>query len=122
MITTTRVHNFGAGPAALPLPVLEQVQAELLDHQGTGMSVMELSHRSKAFGEVIERAETDLRSLLDLPADYDVLFLQGGASLQFSMVPANLRPAGASADLLCSRIGSRIALSACSSESDSKRR
>lgn len=109
-MTTTRVHNFGAGPAALPLPVLEQVQAELLDHQGTGMSVMELSHRSKAFGEVIEQAEADLRSLLDLPEDYDVLFLQGGASLQFSMVPANLRPAGASADYVLTGSWSRAAI------------
>ena len=110
MMTMTRVHNFGAGPAALPLPVLELVQADLLDHQGTGMSVMELSHRSKAFGEVIEQAEADLRSLLDLPADYDVLFLQGGATLQFSMVPANLRPAGASADYVLTGSWSRAAI------------
>ena len=100
MKRTTRGHNFGAGPAALPLAVLEQVQEELLQYHGTGMSVMELSHRSKAFDEVIGQAEADLRSLLDLPADYDVLFLQGGASLQFAMVPANLRPAGVSTDYL----------------------
>jgi phosphoserine aminotransferase len=98
MMTTRRVHNFGAGPAALPLAVLEQVQAELLDFRGTGMSVMEISHRSPAFAAVIEEAEADLRTLLGLSADYAVLFLQGGASLQFSMVPANLRPGGASAD------------------------
>ncbi len=98
MATTKRVHNFGAGPATLPLPVLEQVQAELLDFAGTGMSVMETSHRSKAFGQVIEEAEADLRTLLGLSDDHAVLFLQGGASLQFSMVPANLRVGGASAD------------------------
>jgi phosphoserine aminotransferase len=110
MTTTKRVHNFGAGPAALPLPVLEQVQAELLDHGGTGMSVMELSHRSAAFGEVIGQAEADLRALLDLSSDYAVLFLQGGASLQFAMVPANLRPAGASADYVLTGNWSRAAI------------
>jgi phosphoserine aminotransferase len=78
--------------------VLERVQEELLDFAGTGMSVMETSHRSKAFGQVIEEAEADLRTLLGLSDDYAVLFLQGGASLQFSMVPANLRVGGASAD------------------------
>jgi len=110
MTTTKRVHNFGAGPAALPLPVLEQVQAELLDHAGTGMSVMELSHRSAAFGEVIEQAEADLRALLGLSSDYAVLFLQGGASLQFAMVPANLRSAGASADYVLTGNWSRAAI------------
>jgi phosphoserine aminotransferase len=108
--TKTRVHNFGAGPAALPLAVLEQVQEELLQHQDTGMSVMELSHRSKAFGEIIGQAAADLRSLLDLPAEYDVLFLQGGASLQFAMVPANLRPAGASTDYVLTGSWSRAAI------------
>jgi phosphoserine aminotransferase len=98
MKTTKRVHNFGAGPATLPPPVLEQVQAELLDYAGTGMSVMEMSHRSATFGEIIDQAEADLRAILDLSPDYSVLFLQGGASLQFAMVPANLRPTGASAD------------------------
>lgn len=110
MKRTTRGHNFGAGPAALPLAVLEQVQEELLQYHGTGMSVMELSHRSKAFDEVIGQAEADLRSLLDLPADYDVLFLQGGASLQFAMVPANLRPAGVSTDYLLTGSWSKAAL------------
>jgi phosphoserine aminotransferase len=90
--------------------VLEQVQDELLQHQGTGMSVMELSHRSKAFGEVIGQAEADLRSLLDLPAEYDVLFLQGGASLQFAMVPANLRSAGASTDYVLTGSWSKAAI------------
>jgi phosphoserine aminotransferase len=100
-MTTTiarRIHNFGAGPAALPLPVLEQVQAELVDYAGTGMSVLEMSHRSKPFETIIQRAEADLRALLGLGSEHAVLFLQGGASLQFAMVPMNLRPAGASAD------------------------
>jgi phosphoserine aminotransferase len=110
MTTAKRVHNFGAGPATLPLPVLEQVQAELLDHAGTGMSVMELSHRSAAFGEIIETAEADLRAILELTSDYAVLFAQGGASLQFSMVPANLRPAGASADYVLTGNWSRAAI------------
>jgi phosphoserine aminotransferase len=99
---TKRVHNFGAGPAALPLPVLERVQAELLDYAGTGMSVLEMSHRSAAFEGIIRKAEADLRALVGLGPDYAVLFLQGGASLQFAMVPANLRPAGASADYVIS--------------------
>jgi phosphoserine aminotransferase len=94
----TRVHNFSAGPAVLPVSVLEQVKAELLDYRGTGMSVMEMSHRSAAFEDIIGRAETDLRSLLGLTDDHAVLFVQGGATLQFAMVPLNLRPAGASAD------------------------
>jgi phosphoserine aminotransferase len=100
MTTTTakRIHNFGAGPAVLPLPVLEQVQAELVDYAGTGMSVLEMSHRSKPFEAIIQRADADLRALLGLTADHSVLFLQGGASLQFAMLPMNLRPAGASAD------------------------
>jgi phosphoserine aminotransferase len=101
MTTTTlakRIHNFGAGPAALPLPVLERVQAELLDYAGTGMSVLEMSHRSAAFEGIIQKAEEDLRALAGLGSDHVVLFLQGGASLQFSMLPANLRAASASAD------------------------
>jgi phosphoserine aminotransferase len=108
-MTTRRVHNFGAGPAGLPLAVLEQVQAELLDFQGTGMSVMEISHRSRTFGDVIEQAETDLRAVLGVPADYAVLFMQGGASLQFAAVPANLRPPGASADYLLTGSWSKAA-------------
>ena len=86
----SRVFNFSAGPSALPLPVLEEVQAALLDHEGTGMSVMEISHRSDTFIEIAEQAEADLRSLLDINDEYGVLFLQGGATLQFSMVPLNL--------------------------------
>jgi len=109
MMSTKRVHNFGAGPAGLPLPVLEQVQAELLDFRGSGMSVMEISHRSKPFAEVIERAEADLRGLLDIPSEYAVLFMQGGASLQFSAVPANLRPRGVSADYVMTGSWSKAA-------------
>ncbi|MEP6895226.1 MAG: aminotransferase class V-fold PLP-dependent enzyme, partial [Chloroflexota bacterium] len=80
-----RVFNFNPGPGALPLEVLEQAQAELLDFKGTGMSVMEISHRSKEFEAVIEGAQADLRTLLNIPANYKILFLQGGASLQFTM-------------------------------------
>ena len=85
-----RVHNFNAGPAALPVSVLEQVQSELLDFQNSGMSIMELSHRSKTFDAQRERAEAGLRGLLGVAEDFDVLFLQGGATLQFSMAPMNL--------------------------------
>jgi phosphoserine aminotransferase len=108
--TTARVHNFGAGPATLPLPVLEQVQAELLDYRGSGMSVMEMSHRSATFEKIIEEAEADLRALLGLAGDHAVLFLQGGATLQFAMVPANLRPAGSSADYAVSGHWAKAAL------------
>ena len=92
-----RVYNFSAGPAALPLPVLEQVRDELPDWQD-GMSVMEISHRSRPFMAVAERAESDLRELLAVPAEYRVLFMQGGATAQFAAVPLNLAPAGATAD------------------------
>ena len=108
--TTTRVHNFGAGPAVLPVPALEKAQAELLDYAGTGMSVLEMSHRSAAFEGIIQRAEADLRGLLGLGPDHAVLFLQGGASLQFAMVPANLRAASASADYVLSGHWSKAAL------------
>ena len=97
-----RVHNFNPGPAGLPLEVLQQAQSELLDFKGTGMSVMEISHRSKEFEAVIHEAEADLRELLAIPANYKVMFLQGGASLQFTMAAMNLRPAGASADYIIS--------------------
>jgi phosphoserine aminotransferase len=93
-----RVHNFNAGPAAMPLAVLEKAQSELLDLDGSGMSVMELSHRSKEFQSVIDGAESGIRRLLGVSKDYDVLFLQGGASLQFAMIPMNLRRPGRSAD------------------------
>ncbi len=95
-----RVHNFSAGPAVMPLPVLEQLRAELLNYAGHGMSVMEMSHRSPQFEDILHRTETDLRALLNIPATYSILFLQGGAHLQFTMLPTNLLPAGASADYI----------------------
>ena len=85
-----RVYNFSAGPAVLPEEVLKEAAQEMLDYQGTGMSVMEMSHRSKAFEQIIEDAEKDLRDLLKIPNNYKVLFLQGGASQQFAMIPMNL--------------------------------
>ncbi|MBN2388932.1 MAG: 3-phosphoserine/phosphohydroxythreonine transaminase [Anaerolineales bacterium] len=99
-MSAKRAFNFNAGPAALPLEVLQQAQAELLDYKGTGMSVMEISHRSKEFEAILQEAEADLRDLLQIPANYKVLFLQGGATLQFAMIPMNLRPAGGSADYI----------------------
>ena len=95
-----RVFNFNPGPAALPLPVLKQAQQEMLDYKGTGMSVMEISHRSKEFEAIVSEAQADLRELMGIPAEYKILFLQGGASLMFAMVPMNFRPAGASADYI----------------------
>jgi len=95
-----RVYNFNPGPAVLPLEVLQQAQAEMLDYKGRGLSVMEMSHRSKEFEEIIQGAEADLRQLLGIPSNYRVLFLQGGASLQFAMLPMNLRARGASADYI----------------------
>ena len=94
----TRAHNFCAGPAALPLPVLERAQAELMEWSGVGASVMEVSHRSAAFLSLAERAESSLRRLLSISDDYAVLFLQGGASLQFASVPLNLSAAGQTID------------------------
>ena len=93
-----RVWNFSPGPAMLPTAVLERAQAELLDWQGSGMSVMEVSHRGKAFVEFAARAEQTLRELLAIPANYKVLFLPGGATLQFASVPLNIAPAGAVVD------------------------
>ncbi len=93
-----RVYNFNAGPAALPLPVLEKAQAEMLDFAGSGMSVMEMSHRSKEYAAVNDAAEANIRELMGISDDYAVLFLQGGASLQFAMIPMNLRRPGKSAD------------------------
>lgn len=85
-----RVYNFSAGPAVLPEEVLKEVAAEMLDCNGTGMSVLEMSHRSPAFQSIIDKAEKDLRELMNIPDNYKVLFLQGGASLQFAMIPMNL--------------------------------
>ena len=86
----SRVYNFSAGPAVLPEEVLKEAQEEMLDYRGCGMSVMEMSHRSKMFDEIIQEAEADLRDLLNIPSNYKVLFLQGGASLQFAQIPMNL--------------------------------
>ena len=95
-----RIFNFSAGPAVLPLPVLEEAQRDLVTLPGVGMSILEISHRSKHFDEIYTRAESGLRELLGLPDNYHVLFLQGGASLQFSMIPLNLLPEGGSADYI----------------------
>ena len=97
---TERIFNFSAGPAVLPVPVLEQAQSEMLSLPGVGMSVMEISHRSKIFDEIHMRAENGVRDLMGVPENFHVLFLQGGASLQFSMVPINLLPKGGSADYI----------------------
>jgi phosphoserine aminotransferase len=93
-----RVYNFSPGPAMLPEAVLLRVQEELLDWQGSGMSVMEVSHRGSAFVEFAARSEKNLRALLDVPANYKVLFLQGGATLQFASVPLNIAPPGSVVD------------------------
>ena len=90
----SRVYNFSAGPAVLPEEVLREAAEEMLDYNGTGMSVMEMSHRSKAFQEIIETAEADIRKLMNIPDNYKVLFLQGGASQQFAMIPMNLMKNG----------------------------
>ena len=95
-----RAHNFNAGPAGLPLPALERAQRELIDFEGTGMSIMEHSHRGKAYEAVHNEAIALTRELLGVPDDYYVLFLQGGASLQFAQVPMNFLPAGKSADYI----------------------
>lgn len=89
-----RVHNYSAGPAALPLEVLEEAQSELLDYRGLGMSVLEMSHRSAAYQQIIEEAEETLRDILDIPDTYRVLFLQGGATLEFAGIPLNLMRRG----------------------------
>ncbi len=89
-----RVYNFSAGPGVLPEEVLQEAAWEMLDYHGTGMSVMEMSHRSEAFQEIIDRAETDIRDLMGIPDNYKVLFLQGGASQQFAMIPMNLMKNG----------------------------
>jgi phosphoserine aminotransferase len=95
-----RIFNFSAGPGVLPVPVLEQIQAELLDFEGCGMSVLEMSHRSKTFMAVRDKAEAGLRKVMGIPAEYAVLFLQGGASLQFAMIPMNLYLQGNPVDVL----------------------
>ncbi len=125
---TERIYNFGAGPAVLPEPVLEEAQRNLMALPGVGMSVLEISHRSKAFDEIIGGCETDIRRLAGISSDYQVLFLQGGASLQFSMVPMNLLPAGGRADYIVTGSWSKKAVKeaqksgtaqiACTTEAD----
>ena len=89
-----RIYNFSAGPSMLPEPVLEEIAAEVLNYRGSGMSVMEMSHRSKVFQTIIDEAEADLRELMGIPDNYKVLFIQGGATLQFAMIPMNLMKNG----------------------------
>jgi len=100
MISVHRVHNFSAGPAVLPVSVLEEIQRDLVSLPGVGMSILEISHRSAAFEAILAQAEADIRALAAMPSNYKVLFLQGGASLQFSMVPMNLLTSGATADYI----------------------
>jgi len=100
MPTTTRIYNFSAGPAVLPLPVLEEAQRNLISLPGVGMSVMEISHRSNTFEDLLNRAIEDMRALATIPASYRILMLQGGATQQFSMVPMNLLTPGATADYI----------------------
>lgn len=107
---THRVYNFNPGPATLPLPVLERVQAEFLDYRGTGMSIMESSHRSPEFDEINESAMALMRELMGIPEGYSVLFLQGGASLQFAMVPMNFLAEGTFGDYLVTGTWSKKAI------------
>jgi phosphoserine aminotransferase len=107
---TERIHNFSAGPAVLPLPVLEEAQRDLVSLPGVGMSIMEISHRSKTFDDIINGAEQGLRDLMGIGDNYRVLFLQGGASLQFSMVPLNLLPVDGSADYIVTGAWSKKAV------------
>jgi phosphoserine aminotransferase len=100
MTTIHRVFNFAAGPAVMPLSVLEEIQRDLLALPEVGMSILEVSHRSKKFESILEQADADMRRLAGIPSNYRVLFLQGGASLQFSMVPMNLLAPGATADYI----------------------
>src|SRR3954469_15931475 len=100
MPTVQRVYNFSAGPAVMPMSVLEEIQRDLIALPGVGMSILEISHRSKVFESILAQAEADIRALAGIPASYKVLFLQGGASLQFSMVPMNLLGPGQTADYI----------------------
>ncbi len=104
-----RVYNFSAGPAMMPEAVLEEIQSELLNYRGTGMSVMEMSHRSPAFQQILQEAKDDLRALMDIPEEYEILFVQGGGTVQFSMVPLNLMPRGGKAEYIISGHWSKLA-------------
>ncbi|MDH5259475.1 MAG: aminotransferase class V-fold PLP-dependent enzyme, partial [Gammaproteobacteria bacterium] len=107
----SRVFNFSAGPAMVPEAVLKQAQAEMLDWQGSGMSVMEMSHRGKEFMSIAAKAEADLRDIMAIPDNYKVLFLQGGASAQFAMIPMNLLGDKTSADYINTGEWSKKAIS-----------
>ena len=107
---TSRIYNFSSGPAVLPEPVLAEAQRDLMSLPGVGMSVLEISHRSKPFDAILDAAQRDLRALASIPASHHVLFLQGGASLQFSMVPMNLLPPGGKADYLVTGAWSKKAV------------
>ena len=98
----SRVYNFSAGPSMLPLPVLEKAASEMTDYRGSGMSVMEMSHRTPVYEEIIHTAEANLRKLMSIPDNYKVLFLQGGATTQFSAVPLNLMNKNRKADYIVS--------------------
>jgi len=100
MTTVHRIYNFSAGPAVLPVSVLEEIQQNLMALPGVGMSILEISHRSAPFEAILAQAEADIRALANIPANYKVLFLQGGASTQFAMVPMNLLTAGTTADYI----------------------
>ena len=100
MSSVSRVYNFSSGPAVLPLPVLEEIQRDMMALPNVGMSILEISHRSAAFESILAMAEADVRAVAGIPANYKVLFLQGGASLQFSMVPMNLLTPGSTADYI----------------------
>ena len=110
----TRKYNFSAGPAMLPQEVLEQAQAEMLDWNGSGMSVMEMSHRGKEYMSIAEQAEADLREVMAIPENYKVLFLQGGASQQFSAIPLNLLRGKDSADYVNTGAWSKKAIAEAS--------
>ncbi len=105
-----RIWNFAAGPAVLPEAVLQEAQRDLIALPGVGMSILEISHRSKAFEEIIQGCEADMRRLANIPGNYQILFLQGGASLQFSMVPMNILPAGGKADYIVTGTWSKKAV------------
>ena len=98
----SRIYNFSAGPAVLPVECLEQAQADMLDYNGSGMSVMEMSHRGKVYAAIHEEAKDNIRKLMKLTDDYEVIFVQGGASLQFAMIPMNFLGKDAVADYVCS--------------------
>lgn len=117
---TQRVYNFSAGPAVLPLPVLEQVQRDMLALPGVGASILEVSHRSTAFVPILEGAEANLRRLLAIPDDYAVLFLQGGSRLQFSMVPMNLLGRGQVADYIVTGSWSKDAVKEAEKEGETR--